>query len=300
MAVPATGAITGCRHLGAQEVKTTIRVSSLAGYTDCPRRSAARIFWREITAAGFRLRKLPTSIGAIIGTAVHAGAAHVLGEKAATGRLPYRTRAIDCSREALANGVNSGEVQFDAPNGPTQTFRDAVDQTTRMAGVYHDTIAPTINPIIVEERFEADVGGGVVLSGQPDLICREPGRIRDLKTGQRMPASFAPQLGAYSLVVRSHGYPIESAAIDYVKRVRPSKPQPAPVTVEAAIAHAETAAANILRMITTDINTFRNGDPYRRILPGDVWSFAANPSSVLCSAKWCPAHSTEFCHEHQK
>lgn len=279
---------------------TTIRVSSLAGYTDCPRRSAARIFWREITAAGFRLRKLPTSIGAIIGTAVHAGAAHVLGEKAATGRLPYRTHAIERSREALANGVNSGEVQFDAPNGPTQNFRDAVDQTTRMAGVYHDTIAPTINPVIVEERFEADVGNGIVLSGQPDLICREPGRIRDLKTGQRMPASFAPQLGGYSLLARTHGYPIESAAIDYVKRVSPSKPQPVPVTTEAAIGHAETAATNILRQIKSDIRMFRSGDPVLRIVPGDPWSFMANPSSVLCSAKWCPAYSTDFCHEGRK
>lgn len=278
-------------------ITTTIRVSSLAGYTDCPRRSAARIFWREITDAGFRLRKLPTSIGAIIGTAVHAGAAHVLGEKAVTGRLPYRTRAIEFSREALAEGTKSGEVQFDAPSGPTQNLRDAVDQTTRMTGVYCDVTAPTINPVIVEERFEADVGNGIVLSGQPDLICREPNRVRDIKTGQRMPASFAPQLGGYSLLARSHGYPIESAAIDYVKRVSPSKPQPAPVTTEAAIAHAETAATNIIRQIKSDIRTFRSGDPVLRILPGDPWSFMANPSSMLCSAKWCPAFDTEFCHE---
>jgi len=281
-------------------ITTTIRVSSLAGYTDCPRRAAARIFWREIADAGFRLRKLPTSIGAVIGTAVHAGAAHVLGEKAVTGRLPYRTRAIETSREALADGVNSAEVQFDAPSGPTQNFRDAVDQTTRMSGVYHDTIAPTINPIVVEERFEADVGGGIVLSGQPDLICREPSRIRDLKTGQRMPASFAPQLGGYSLLARTHGHAIESAAIDYVKRVSPSKPQPVPATTEAAIGHAETAATNIIRQIKADIRMFRSGDPGLGINPGDPWSFMANPSSTLCSAKWCPAWGTEFCHEGKK
>ena len=75
-----------------------------------------------------------------------------------------------------------------------------------------------------------------------------------------MPASFAPQLGGYSLLVRSHGHKIERASIDYVKRVSPQKPQPAPVTNEAVIAHAETAASAILRQIAMDIDTFRHGD----------------------------------------
>lgn len=41
-----------------------IRASSLSGYADCPRRSAARMFRREIIAAGFDLRETPPGIGA--------------------------------------------------------------------------------------------------------------------------------------------------------------------------------------------------------------------------------------------
>lgn len=279
---------------------TIIRCSSLAGYSDCPRRAAARLFRREIKAAGFVLRYLPRGIGALVGTAVHRGVAHVLGAKAKTGTLPARTVAIEASREALAEGVEGVEVQFDAPAGATHNMRDAIDQTTRMSGVYVDTVAPTVNPVIVEERLEAEVEVGLVLSGQPDLICREPGAIRDLKTGVRMPASFAPQLGGYSLLSRSHGHRIERAAIDFVKRVNPSKPQPPPVTNEAVIAHAEAAASSILRQMAFDLDTFRHGDEARRIRPGDPWSWAANPSSMLCSAKWCPAFNTEFCHEGAK
>src|SRR5262249_9587560 len=151
------------------------------------------------------------------------------------------------------------EVQYDAPNGATHNMRDAVDQVVRMTGVYHDNVAPRVNPVIVEERLEAEVEVGLVLSGQPDLVCREPGAIRDLKTGIRMPASFAPQLGGYSLLSRSHGHRIDHAAIDYVKRVNPSKPQPLPVTNEAVIAHAETAASAVLRQMAFDLDTFRNG-----------------------------------------
>jgi hypothetical protein len=276
---------------------TVIRVSSLAAYPDCPRRGAARIFWAQITEAGFRLRYIPRGIGALVGTAVHRGVSVVLGTKARTGTLPLRTVAIEHSREALAEGAESVEVQYDPPHGPTHNMRDAIDQTVRMTGVYHDHVAPTIDPIIVEERLEAEVEQGLVLSGQADLVAREPASIRDLKTGARMPTSFAPQLGGYSLLARSHGYRIERASIDYVKRVNPAKPQPLPVTNEAVIAHAETAASAIMRQIALDIDTFRNGDDRRRIRPGDPWAFAANPASMLCSPKWCSAFGTDFCHE---
>lgn len=279
---------------------TVIRVSALARYTDCPRRAASQMFWREITDAGFRLRYLPRGIGSLIGTAVHAGVAHVLGAKAKTGTLPLRNVAIENSREALKDSADGMDIQYDAPSGPTHSMRDAVEQVVRMTGVYHDNIAPSVNPVLIEERLEAEVEQGIILSGQADLVAREPGTIRDLKTGVRMPASFAPQLGGYSLLARSHGHSIDHAAIDFVKRVSPTKPQPLPVTNETAVAHAETAATAILRQIAMDIDTFRNGDERRRIMPGDPWSFAANPASVLCSPKWCSAFGSDFCCEGAK
>jgi hypothetical protein len=285
---------------GCEAEPTVIRVSSLAGYTDCPRRGAARLFWREIKTAGFDLRYVPRAIGALVGTAVHHGIAYVLGEKAKTGKLPFRTVAIEASREALADGVDGVEVQYDAPAGATHTMADAVTQTIRMTGVYMDNVAPSLNPVLIEERLEAEVEQGLVLTGHPDLVAREPGSVRDLKTGTRMPASFAPQLGGYSLLARSHGHKIERASIDFVKRVNPTKPQPPPVANEAVIAHAEAAASSILRQMAFDLDTFRHGDEARRIRPGDPWSFSANPSSMLCSAKWCSAWGTEFCHEGKK
>ena len=127
-------------------------------------------------------------------------------------------------------------------------------------------MAPTVNPIIVEERLEAEVEPGSGAVGLARIaICREPGAIRDLKTGARAPTSFAPQLGGYSLLLRLHNLDIERAFIDFIPRVRKGKPQPMPQSTQTIIAHAEAAAANILRHIQTDLETFRHGDPERRI-----------------------------------
>jgi hypothetical protein len=89
----------------------------------------------------------------------------------------------------------------------------------------------------------------------------------------------------------------ERAIIDYVKRVAVTQPQPDPVAIARNIAAAESAASNIMRTIARDMRVFLHGDAERRISPGDPWAFQANPSSILCSAKWCPAHGTSFCHE---
>lgn len=277
---------------------TVIRASSLAGYTDCPRRGAARMIPREITNAGYTLRRVLRGIGALAGTATAVIARVALTEKTRTGALAPLDVALDAGRDQLVADLQDGEVAFDRV---TVNRREAMSQVTSMGGMYHRTIAPQINPVLVERRLEAEIDG-IVLSGQADVVAYEPGSIRDLKTGQRPPAAQA-QLGAYSLLSRSHGLDIETAAIDFVKRVSPKKPQPEPVTIHAEIAHAETAAVSILRHIASDIKTFREGDPERRIRPGDSWSFLANPSSQLCGEKYCPCWGVTgphaFCHEWQ-
>lgn len=275
---------------------TIIRCSSLSGYPDCPRRGAARLFWREIEAAGYRLRRTVRGIGAAIGTALHKSASTVLGEKARSGALPPVSVALDIAVAELGEQIGR-EIEFDGPAGATHSPREAGLQTRAMVRAYHQVVAPQIEPIIVEERLEAEVEPGIVLSGQPDVVAREPHRVRDLKSGARRPGSNAPQLGGYALLARTHGLDIESASIDFIQRVRINKPQPDPVSSAVAIGPAETAAANIMRSIAGDLDVFRNGDPERRILPGDPWAFMANPSSMLCSAKYCPAFGTEFCRE---
>jgi hypothetical protein len=273
---------------------TVIRASALSGYPDCNRRGAARLFRKEIEAAGFTLRSPPRGVGAAIGTAVHNAARMVLDDLARRGALPPASRAIDCAQDTLAGELIS-EVTYDAA---TMNRGEAFHQAASMTGAYHRVIAPQVHPILVEERLEAEIAPGLVLSGAPDIVAREPGAIRDTKSGSRKhPGTHAPQIGAYSLLARTRGLEIEVAAVDYLQRVHPGKAQPDPVSKPVPIAPAETAAANIIRHIEGDLRTFREGDPERRILPGDPWAFQANPSSILCSPKYCAAFNTDFCRE---
>ena len=278
-------------------IVTIIRCSTLPNWPDCPRRGATRLIPHEIAAAGHRLRHLARGIGGIVGTAVHRAAAVSLGEKAKTGHLPPASVATDAALDSLSEQLATGEIAYDGPRGATHNRNDAVRQAVGMTKTYDRVIAPEVEPIIVEERYLAEVSPGLILSGQPDLICREPNKVRDLKTGARPPGSHAAQVGGYSLLARSNGIDIAEAAIDFIQRVAVGKPQPDPVSKAVAIAQAETAASSILKHIESDLATFRHGDPVRRILPGDPWAFVANPASILCSPKYCSAFGTSFCHE---
>jgi hypothetical protein len=274
-----------------------IRVSALPGYPDCPRRVATTLFGREIVAAGYTLRTLEPSIGAPIGTAVHAGAALIMKEKAISGvTLPAKT-AIECAMETLREKLAEGAVM----DRETPTSRDAEFQVQRMTHVYRDSVAPDIQPIIVEELLEAEVEPGLILTGHSDVIAREPGRVRDLKCGKKLPNCRA-QLGGYSLLAKSQADPVDVqvAGIDFIQRTSAKKPQPMPVMTKDNVALSESAAMNVIRTIAADLRVFREGDASRHLLPGDAWAFLANPSSMLCSPKYCRAAHTDWCQECMK
>jgi hypothetical protein len=270
----------------------TVRASALSGYPDCPRRAAARMFRREIEAAGYSLKSEIGSIGSAVGSAVHSGVSHMLSEKARSGTLAPVREVTDLAVDALHARIYEG-VLYDreTPNGGF-----AETQAIGMLRSYAEFVAPTVNPILVETRLEADTGFGILLSGQSDQVAREPDAIRDLKTGKRR-SNHRAQIGAYSLLARSHGYQISRAFIDFLQRVPVSKTQPEPESIPQGITGCETAAANILRHIADDLMTWRHGDPERRIERYDPWSFPANPASRLCSARWCQAFGTRFCRE---
>lgn len=278
-----------------------VRCSSLSSYAECGRRAAARIFNQEIRGMGYVLRQTIRGIGAVCGSSVHKGAAVELAEKARTGDLPPMTVAVDAATDELHEQLAQGEVIFDGGNGATHSRGEAILQVASMTRAYHSVVAPQVQPVLVEQRLEAEVEPGLVLSGQADLIAHEPGAIRDLKTGARAPAGVAPQVGAYSLIARSHQHNITEARTDFVRRVSVGRAQPDPVTTTLELQHAEVAAMAILRHMVSDLRTFREGDPAKGLQPGDAWAFVANPASNLCSEKWCPCWGVtgpnSFCHE---
>lgn len=268
-------------------LEVTARCSSLTEVPDCERRWLARHAQELLGAAGFVMREIPGQIGAKIGTATHAGVAHMLAEKIRTGRLGKRTDAEDAAHEALQDEMKDGGTWDDA----TPNLSTAEKQVRRMVAVYHVAVAPTVRPVAVEEHLEAKVTNTLRISGHLD-ITEEHGleTIRDLKTGIHQRPNH-PQYGGYSLLRRAHGHKVSRFIEDYVPRGSIERPQRQPVATEYPVATCEQAARAALSRIDTMLQAFaKNGDP---------WVSLPNPSSMLCSDRFCPAWGTAFCKAHK-
>lgn len=239
------------------------------------------------------MRRLSYSVAATIGAATHRAGEVILREKAESGSPPTVGVGTDAARDYLVEALAQGEITYD---GLTANRTDALRQVIAMSRTYYHKVAPRISPTLVEHRLEADFGG-IVVSGQADVVAVEPGQIDDLKTGARIPGNFNAQIGCYSLLARSAGLEIEQGAIDFIKRVPVGRVQPDPIRIIVPLAIAEQTAMNVIRHIVDDLRVFREGDDRLGLKAGDPAAFLANPNSVLCSAKYCPAHGTSFCHE---
>lgn len=274
---------------------TIIRCSSTNNWPDCNRRAAADILTREIEGAGYKLHHPAPSAAAHVGSGVHAASGQMLAEKAASGTW-NRTAAIDAGIEALHKRAEEEGASWDAPDVDSMNTAEA--QVRRMSIAYETYIAPVVEPITVEQRLEADLGGGFILSGQSDNTAREPNAIRDTKTGAAL-RYYVPQIGGYGRLQRAHAKQADKGIIDFVPRSRLNKPQLVPVSVSVDIARAEAVNERIVSEMIRSITLFREGSDEMRLPAGDARAFIANPSSMLCSPKFCRAWGSQFCLEHK-
>jgi len=269
---------------------TRIRASMLPGYADCARRAAAKQWRREIEAAGYELRDLLPSVGAAVGTAVHAAAAHMLQAKIDTGGLGDERDSIEIGVESFRAETDPG-VEWDDTT-PNATV--AVTQIGRLTMAYRVGVARHLDPAAVEQAWEAQAGDGFALTGHCDVITVES-VVRDLKTGA-LPRPYQAQLGGYSLLARSQEPPVAvtGVAIDFIRRTPHTKPQEPPATEIYDRDVCERAAWAVIQRIKHDVTEFR-----RRLSDGDEppeEAFLANPMSMMCRAQFCPAHGTNWCH----
>lgn len=274
---------------------TIIRASSLPSYSDCPRRWAARTIVKELNSASYEVRtSQPISIGASIGSGFHGGAAFMLLEKMSTGELGNADDADAFAINEFEERAKEGVLYDNA----TANIGEGQQQIKRMLKVYRATVLPEMNPIAVERRLEANIGDDFQLSGQSDLQTLTPGEIGDHKTGTFHRTHYA-QIGSYSLLARTAHpeFPVKSLRVNFVPRVSLKKEQPLPVVEYYDQVTAENAAQATIDHIKISVREYR-----RRVNVGDAppeHAFLANPNSMLCNPKWCPAHGTDFCREHR-
>lgn len=265
-----------------------IHPSSAPSYADCARRVAGRSFAWIVKEWGYKLNEIGANIGAATGTATHSAVAYMLQEKIDNGDLGTLDDMESVAVESLAQQIQHG-VAWDEV---TPNLNIGQKQVIRQSRIYRSQVAPHLNPIAVEQRLEAATPSGNVLSGQTDNIHEGGGTaLHDLKTGVKARANMA-QYGLYSLLRKAHQLPTTAIVEDYIQRVGWNKVQPDAVRIEYPVDEAERVSAFMLKRIEDDLGDFKQ--------TGNPLVFMANPSSMLCSAKWCPCHGTTFCTEHAK
>ncbi len=277
----------------SEDGEIVIRCSSLPPWPDCERRSAAIMFPVLVEAAGFTLQQRRSHIGGVVGSAVHTGAGYMLTEKIDTGEVGNETEAVDRAETEMKRRLDEAPIVFDAT---TEKVPTAQKQIARMVRTYR-RFAEGVDPEAVEYNLRADLGDGFILSGHGDAFTRIDAGLRDLKTGtlKRMNAG---QYGGYSVLARANQMPVVNIYEDYLKRVRVSKEQPPVETVEIDQESAEHQAMDTMRRIKRAVQNFqmlmdKGSDRPER-------AFQANPLSMLCSEKFCPAFGSDFCKVHKR
>lgn len=260
----------------------SIRCSMLPSWIDCPRRATARQFKRLVESRGYELRRTLPSIGAAIGTAVHHAAAVLLTARQKDNASPLESTLADAIAE-FQKEIDTG-VEWD---DTTRNQRAAYQQIESLTRAYVPIIEKT-NPILVEEQFEAGLSDGWKLTGKIDLFTEER-HLDDLKTGS-LSRPYIQQAGGYTLLLEANGHKVKSAGTTFIKRVSPKKPQPPTLQTTFDLDAARRSAYATAQAIMRDVEAFeQSGDPY---------DIPANPMSLMCSDKYCPAWGTEFCKVH--
>lgn len=252
----------------------------LPSYFDCARRAAAKQFRKEIEKSGFALRENAPSVGAALGTSGHAGGEYLMRHKLEHGELGSTDDAVEIAIQRFKEETAAEAIWDDTtPNPNVAQF-----QLRRIVVALAD-FGKSINPKAVELELRADAGDGFDLTGHIDLVTVEDW-VRDWKMGA-LHRPYESQLGGYSLLTRSAGINVRGTAIDWIARTPKTKPQPPVQTTEYKNDTCERAAWATVQRIKRDVILFRQ--------TGDPWSFPASNMSMMCTAKYCPAHGTKFC-----
>jgi hypothetical protein len=132
-----------------------LSASQVISFADCPERWRRRYLLRDPE---------PFTAALVWGTADSEAAAHNYRQKIESGEQLATDEVLDVFRDEARAGV-------EAAGGPSEVLWDRiatdadalVDAGTRLAAVYHEQIAPAVQPIAVERRFTVAIGDAEVI-----------------------------------------------------------------------------------------------------------------------------------------
>jgi hypothetical protein len=232
--------------------------------------------------------RFPSSPRQLRGRAVHHVAQTAYTRVLHAEALPTAEEAHDLAATRFESDWSEG-VQLEPDEqvaGEQFTKGESLDFAVDLAGFHVTRVAPTVQPVAVEEAMTAQLPeSDVLVHGIIDLIALTPSGevIRDVKTSEKSPnvnaADNSLQLTVYSALYQAEmGHLPLSLQLDYLTR--------SPVRKTKGFIPLVTRRDNEdLKVLGARVQAAVSVADAGRYLP-------AAPDSWACSAKFCSFHST--------
>lgn len=238
--------------------KEYISPSQINTYLRCP----AQYYFRYIKGL-----IMPPSASLTKGKAVHAGNEFNYRQKIESKTDLPVSRVLDYTASAFDEFAQ--ETDFEGKDKGKE-----LDSTIQLTKLYHEEVAPSVQPVAVEEKVEVSFDNTeYTLLGYIDVLD-DNGNIRDTKTTGRTPSeetiANSLQLSAYSLAHRQlTGKEENSIVLDYLVSTK----QPKLVQFKAKRSQQEIDRfLKIMGIVAHNIS---------------CQNFYPNPTNQLCNPKAC-------------
>jgi hypothetical protein len=171
--------------------------------------------------------KSPPTLRLVIGNAAHEAVETNYRQKMDTGLdLP-----IDDVKDAFSTAFDrlATEVEHDDDEDEDESPKQSKDSGIVLVGNYQHQVAPTIQPVIVEEQIQFRVNE-IPFSGYIDLVDQHR-QVRDLKTTKRKPQrnDYLISMIGYAIGFRQATGEVErNVILDYMVRTKQPYYHPVP------------------------------------------------------------------------
>lgn len=227
--------------------------------------------------------RLPPSVKMVVGRAVDHSVNEDLRQKQEEGELLTEEAVQDLARDGLEKEWNKSGVELDDEEreaGIKKTKGSAVDRSVTLAKHHHVEIAPEVEPVHIQRRFDITLEGyDAKLVGYIDID--EPEAVRDTKTTGKSPNQDAmaesTQLTAYALAkLVLDGEVPKQVKLDYLIDRSKNKKDRTPKHKTLVGTRSEADFQPLLNRVERALQYIETG----LFMP-------APPGSWWCSPKWC-------------
>jgi len=248
----------------------TIRPSGVSSFMSCPKKYAAHNFM------GY---KGWGSFATVRGTGVHSGAEQIWTESIKAGsKIINKTQAQDAAVQSVERAFEDEDIRLDDTDF-TQTKDNAKDAAASGVASYCDLAQDIEVPLLVEHFMEFDLGDNIILKGTADFIGSD-GRIEDIKTSSKKATTsmYTAQLSVYARLAELNDIKVdmENSRIQNIAYLKDK------VQGHLLPFKLNHTLSSYLVNTLKDRSILVRQNPYELDL-----LFPANPSSYLCSSKYC-------------